>query len=145
MRSIRVLAMPTVLITNIYYLLILAWVVGINTTLSMVLVPVYHFGMKSIGYHYFTPVVAVILGEAVGHWLHDSLAKITTRHDPAGKLEPEYRLMVITISTPFMVIGIVVLGLALENTWHYMIAAVGWGLYVYVSLEVQFPEAGAHH
>ena len=35
MRPIRVLAKPTVFISTIYYLLTFAWVVGINTTLSI--------------------------------------------------------------------------------------------------------------
>lgn len=42
------------------------------------------------------------------------------------KLEPEFRLMAIAISTPFMLTGLVVLGFALEEGWHYMIAALGW-------------------
>lgn len=48
---------------------------GINTTLSIFLQPVYGFGPKQIGFFYFTPIVAVIIGEAVGHWLHDIFAK----------------------------------------------------------------------
>ena len=32
-----------------------------------------------------------------------------------------------------MLIGLVVLGFALEEAWHYMIAALGWGFYVFVS------------
>jgi hypothetical protein len=33
-----------------------------------------------------------------------------------------------------MLTGLVVLGFALEEAWHYMIAALGWGFYVFVSL-----------
>ena len=49
----------------------------------------------------------------------------------AGRLEPEARLWVIYIATPFMVAGLVLLGFSLQNGYHYMIAAVGWGLYVF--------------
>lgn len=31
-----------------------------------------------------------------------------------------------------MLTGLVVLGFALEEAWHYMIAALGWGFYVFV-------------
>jgi hypothetical protein len=129
MRPIRVLLKPTVFISTFYYLLTFAWVVGINTTLSIFLTaPPYNFGTKSIGFFYFTPVVAAILGEIVGHWLHDALATLLTHRSKEKKLEPEYRLMAMTISTPFMITGLIVLGFALEEAWHYMIAALGWGV-----------------
>lgn len=72
------------------------------------------------------PLTFGSLGEVVGHWLHDTIAGFLTKRSNEGKLEPEYRLMAITISTPFMLTGLVVLGFALENAWHYMIAALGW-------------------
>lgn len=66
----------------------------------MFLAPQYGFGPKQIGFFYFTPVVAVILGEVVGHWLHDILAKqyIGNNH---GRFEPEVRLRAIIIALPF--------------------------------------------
>ncbi|KAK4556556.1 hypothetical protein LTR86_006127 [Recurvomyces mirabilis] len=131
-RPFQVLVKPTVFIATVYYLLTFAWVVGINTTLSIfVTVPPYNFGPRSIGFFYFTPVVAALLGEAIGHWLHDAIANALTHRSKEKKLEPEYRLMAIWISTPFMIAGLIVLGFALERGWHYMIAAVGWGLYVF--------------
>ena len=48
-----------------------------------------------------------------------------------GILEPEARLWVVWLATPFMVTGVVVLGYALENGYHYMVTAVAWGLYVF--------------
>jgi hypothetical protein len=59
-----------------------AWVVGINTTLSIFLQPVYGFGPKQIGYFYFTPIIAVVIGEIVGHWLHDIFAKQYSMSSP---------------------------------------------------------------
>ncbi|KAK5164902.1 uncharacterized protein LTR77_009566 [Saxophila tyrrhenica] len=131
MRPILVLIKPTVFLSTVYYLLTFAWVVGINTTLSIFVTPLYGFGLNQIGYFYFTPIVAATLGEIAGHWLHDAIANALTRRSKEKKLEPEYRLMAIAISTPFILTGLVVLGFALENGWHYMIAAVGWGLYVF--------------
>ncbi|EXJ80123.1 hypothetical protein A1O1_08265 [Capronia coronata CBS 617.96] len=130
MRSIRVVLKPTVMISVVYYLLIFSWSVGINTTLSIFLQPLYGFGYKEIGLFYFTPIVAGLLGEISGHWLHDILAKryIRTHH---GHFEPEVRLRAIYMSTPFLVTGLVVLGFSLERGWHYMCTSIGWGFYVF--------------
>ncbi|KAF2767400.1 MFS transporter [Teratosphaeria nubilosa] len=132
MRPMRVILKPTVFISTVYYLLTFAWVVGINSTLAIFMTKdPYDFRLKGIGFFYFTPVVAALLGEAIGHWLHDAIATFLTGRSSEKKLEPEYRLMAITISTPFMGIGLIVLGFALEEGWHYMMAALGWGLYVF--------------
>ncbi len=74
-----------------------AWVVGINTTLSIFVTPLYGFGPKQIGFFYFTPIVAVILGEITGHWLHDLVAKQYIRSHN-GHFEPEVRLRAIFLS-----------------------------------------------
>ncbi|KAF2659395.1 MFS general substrate transporter [Lophiostoma macrostomum CBS 122681] len=130
MRPIRVIMKPTVFLSSLYYLLTFAWVVGINTTLSIFLTPLYNFGPKQIGFFYFTPIVAALLGETVGHWLHDAIARQYIKtHD--GHFEPETRLRAIWFSTPFMLAGLIGLGFALENAFHYMVTAVFWGLYVF--------------
>jgi hypothetical protein len=74
--------------------------------------------------------VAVLLGEAAGHWLHDVLAR---RHVRArgGRFEPEARLAAVVLATPLTVAGLVLVGQALGRGWHYMAAAAAWGLYVF--------------
>lgn len=130
MRPIRVIAKPIVLLSTVYYLFTFAWVVGINTTLAIFVTPLYSFGPKQIGYFYFTPIVAAILGEISGHWLHDQIARALTKRN-RGTFQPEFRLVALWLSTPFMLAGLILLGFALENAWHYMLAALGWGLYVF--------------
>ncbi|KAL2807769.1 major facilitator superfamily domain-containing protein [Aspergillus granulosus] len=130
MRPVTVILKPVVAWATLYYLLTFAWVVGINTTLSIFLGPLYGFGPKQIGLFYFTPVVAAILGEVTGHWLHDSLAAFSSRHN-SGRLEPEARLLATFIATPFMLAGLILLGFSLERGYHYMLTALGWGLYVF--------------
>ena len=49
MRLMRVVLKPVVPITCLSYLLILAWAVGINTTLSIFLTSLFKFGPKQIG------------------------------------------------------------------------------------------------
>jgi hypothetical protein len=51
MRPIQVIMKPIVFISTVYYLLSFAWVVGINTTLSIFVTPLYNFGPKQIGQH----------------------------------------------------------------------------------------------
>lgn len=83
-----------------------------------------------LGFFYFTPVVAAILGEVAGHWLHDFIAKAyISRH--GGRFEPEGRLFAIWFSMPFMFGGLILMGFTLEREYHYMLAALGWGLYVF--------------
>lgn len=130
LRPIKVLLKPTVFLSCMYYLLTFAWVVGINTTLSIFLTPLYNFGPLQIGYFYFTPIVAALLGEITGHWLHDRIAnQYIKAHD--GHFEPEVRLRAIYVSTPFILAGLVGLGFALEEAYHYMVTSVFWGLYVF--------------
>jgi hypothetical protein len=150
-RVFSVILKPTVFLICIFYLLVsfphspgrnlslthtpqtFGWAVGINTTLSIFLGPQYGFGLKQIGYFYFTPIVAVILGEMTGHWLHDILAKQYIRTH-AGHFEPEVRLRAIAFAIPFMVVGLVLVGQSLENNWHYMATSVSWGMYVFSAM-----------
>lgn len=75
-------------------------------------------------------MVATILGEVTGHFVFDLSARIyRSRHN--GQLAPEARLIPIYFATPLMVLGIVFLGYSLQNSWHYMVTAVTWGLFVY--------------
>lgn len=130
LRVVKVLLKPTVFLSTAYYMLTFAWVVGINTTLSIFLTPLYDFGALQIGYFYFTPCVAVLLAEITGHWLHDWNARHYTRAHK-GHFEPEARLRVIFLSLPLMLVGLVLIGQSLENAWHYMVLSISWGLYVY--------------
>ena len=90
------------------------------------LITTYHF----LGFFFFAPIVAAILAEAIGHFLHDGVAKFYVRRHH-GCLEPEARLSVIYFAFPFLITGLVVLGFALEHKWHYMVTAVAWAMYVF--------------
>lgn len=79
---------------------------------------------------YFAPVVAAILAYTLGHWLHDLLAKYHTRRSN-GHFQPESRLIVVWLAMPFMLAGLVLIGFALQRHYHYMLVALGWGLYTF--------------
>lgn len=72
---------------------------------------------------YFAPIIGSILGAVVGHWLHDLVALHHSRRH-AGHVEPEARLIITWLATPMMAVSILVLGFALQRTWHYMVIAV---------------------
>ncbi|KAK4183721.1 putative permease of the major facilitator superfamily [Podospora australis] len=129
-RTVSVLLKPIVAISCVFYALTFAWAVGINTTLAMFVTPLYGFGPKQVGFFYFTPVVAVTLGEITGHWLHDALAKQYIRSH-RGHFEPEVRLRAVLLAMPIVIVGLVLIGQSFENEWHYMVTSVTWGLYVF--------------
>lgn len=75
-------------------------------------------------------MVAVILGEIAGHWLYDTIANLNARRNN-GRVEPESRLYAIWVAMPFMVAGLILMGFAMQRQYHYMLTALGWGLYVF--------------
>jgi nitrate/nitrite transporter NarK len=95
-----------VFLSCVYYLLTFAWVLGINTALAIFLTPPYNFRPKQIEFFYFTPVVAALIGEVVGHWLHDSIARICIKKHE-GRFEPEVRLQAMWLSTLFILAGMI--------------------------------------
>jgi len=130
MRLVKVMMKPTLLISSFYSTVMFMWAIGINTTLSIFVTKLYGFGPLQIGYFYFTPVVAAILGQIIGHWLHDYLALVYMRRH-SGRIEPEARLLAAWFSAPLVIAGIVLVGFSLERGYHYMITALAWGLYVF--------------
>lgn len=54
MRPLTIIVKPVMFLAALSYLLMFAWVVGINTTLSIFLAPVYGFGAKAIGKVFFS-------------------------------------------------------------------------------------------
>ncbi|KAJ5934038.1 hypothetical protein N7466_003585 [Penicillium verhagenii] len=129
-RSLLVLGKPVILLTNLYYVCIFAWLVAINATLPIFLSSLYGFGPKQIGFMYFAPVVAAIIAYTLGHWLHDALANFYVRRNN-GVFHPESRLIIVWLAMPFMLSGLVIVGFALQRHYHYMLVALGWGLYTF--------------
>ncbi|KAJ6010876.1 hypothetical protein N7451_002288 [Penicillium sp. IBT 35674x] len=112
-----------VLTILIYYFLNSAWVVGVNTTISIWLSNKYGFSLQDIGYFYFFGIVGVLVGWFVGHFLHDAVARYyAKRHD--GRIHPEARLLLAYPATLLCALSLVLLGLSFENQWHYMVIAV---------------------
>jgi hypothetical protein len=109
------------------------WSVGINITSTILLetptaVGGYGFGPKSVGY--FTPLVAVGLGEFFGHFFNDLIAKrYIVKHN--GVFKPEARLPTTYIAAAFMIPGLIIVGQTLEKHLSYAGIIMGWGMYVF--------------
>ncbi|KAL9623395.1 MAG: hypothetical protein Q9160_002288 [Pyrenula sp. 1 TL-2023] len=129
-RPTKVILKPIIFLSCLYYMLTFAWVVGLNTTLSIFVNTLYGFGPKQIGFFYFTPIVGAGLGEIAGHWLHDFVAKSYIRKHN-GHFEPEVRLYVTFFSTPFLIAGLVLFGFSLEKEYHYMVLSVSWAMFIF--------------
>ena len=56
-------------------------------------------------------------------------AQYIQRH--AGHFEPEVRLRAVFVAAPFMIGGLILLGFCFEENYHFMVAAVGWGSYIF--------------
>jgi hypothetical protein len=111
------------------------WAVGINITSTILLeTPVaaggYGFGSRSVGFLYFTPLVAVSLGEGFGHFFNDFIAnRYVQKHE--GIFKPEARLITSYIAAAFMIPGLIIVGQTLEKHLSYAGIVMGWGMYVF--------------
>jgi hypothetical protein len=109
--------------------------IGINITSSILLETPreaggYGFSAKGVGFVYFTPVVAVILGEIFGHFFNDFLAnRYINRHD--GLFRPEARLPANYLAAVLMIPGLIIVGQALHHLLSWGAIVMGWGMYVF--------------
>lgn len=134
-RLLAVAIKPILLPTLLYYAMSFSWSVGINITSSILLETPrdaggYGFSARGVGFVYFTPVVAVILGERFGHFFNDYLAnRYIKRH--AGVFRPEARLPANYLAALVMIPGLIIVGQALAHLLSWGAIVMGWGMYVF--------------
>jgi MFS family permease len=71
--------------------------------------------------------VGVLVGWFAGHWLHDLCGKLYAARNN-GRIDPEARLIITYPATVLLTICLIIIGLGLQNHWHYMVLAVFAGL-----------------
>ena len=81
------------------------------------------------GLFYFAGITGAILGDIIGHWLHDFVGAVYAKYH-GGRIHPEARLITTWLSLPLMVAGLVVMAFALQRHWHYIIIAVFWSIQI---------------
>lgn len=160
MRLVEVFAKPVCWIIFFVYALSFMWAVGINVTSSIIFglpkaVGGYGFSLTTISYLYFTPLVALFIGEVrlaflstkedrapleraltwdlplqvFGHYANDWVAaRYVRRHN--GLFRPEARLPPYFVAVAVMIPGLILVGQALEHHLNVGLIVVGWGLYV---------------
>ncbi|GAA5976187.1 hypothetical protein JCM11641_001075 [Rhodosporidiobolus odoratus] len=134
MRLVEVFIKPVSWVVFVIYALSFMWAVGINITSSILFATPkeaggYGFNLKTISFLYFTPLVALIIGEIIGHFLNDYVAnRYIKKH--AGLFKPECRLPVFFGAAVLMIPGLCIVGVALQRQLSVAAVIVGWGMYV---------------
>ena len=114
----------------IYYGMSFMWAVGINITSSILFatpteVGGYGFSELTVGLLYFTPIIAVTMGEIFGHFFNDWLAnRYIKKHN--GIFRPEARLTVNYLGAFFMLPGLILVGQALHHHLNVGAIIMGW-------------------
>lgn len=67
--------------------------------------------------------MGVTLGWLVGHWMHDAFGRYYAKRH-GGRIDPEARLTISYPATCIMAVSLIVIGLGIQNHWHYMVLAV---------------------
>lgn len=129
MRPVVAISKLPVLLCTVYYFLNFAWVIGVNTTISIWLTSIYKFTPYNLGFFYFAPIIGALVGAILGHWLHDSIGNYYTRRH-SGHIEPEARLIIIWLATPTMAVSVLVLGFALQRVYHWIVIAVFFAMQI---------------
>jgi hypothetical protein len=96
--------------------------------------------LKGARFFYFGPLIAILLGFGAGHYPNDALARLYERRHN-GVLEPEARLWIVILAAPFQWVGLI-LGISLQNSYHYMWTNYAWDLLL--SLMVSTTGLGAY-
>lgn len=124
---------PIIPVTVLIYGVVFMWSIGINQSSSVLLetpqaLGGYGLSAKSIGYVYFTPIVATLIGEGFGHFYNDYLVRRhAKRHN--NTFVPEVRLWATYPMAIIMVPGLVLVGQTLERHLHWVGIVFGWGMY----------------
>jgi len=122
---------PHLLSIMVFEALVFGFSIGINVTNAVFLgsPPPFGYGFSqfAIAGVYATPMVAVIIGELIGHFANDAIMRITTKRNH-GVFEAESRLWACYIGMPLYICGFVVLGAAFQKHLSVWAVVMGWGI-----------------
>ncbi|KAI0000632.1 MFS general substrate transporter [Russula compacta] len=122
---------PHLLSIAVFEALLFGFGIGVNVTNVVFLAtppPLgYGFSQYAIAGAYATPMIAVFIGELIGHFANDAIMHAATRRNH-GVFEAESRLWACYIAIPLYICGFVVLGAALQNHLSVGALVMGWGI-----------------
>ncbi|KZT10572.1 MFS general substrate transporter [Laetiporus sulphureus 93-53] len=121
---------PHILSILVFEGVIFGFTTAINTTTAVFLAESppkgYGFSEYAIAGTYGTPIVAVLLGEQIGHYLNDWIMEVCIRRNK-GVFEAEMRLWTCYVSVLLYVAGFIVLGASMERL-SIAGLVLGWGI-----------------
>jgi len=122
---------PHLLSILVFEALLFGFGIGINVTNVVFLgspSPAgFGFSQYAIAGAYATPIVAVIIGEIIGHFANDAIMRATTRRNQ-GVFEAESRLWACYVAVPLYVCGFLALGAAFQKHDSVGALVMGWGI-----------------
>ncbi|KAF2235849.1 MFS transporter [Viridothelium virens] len=113
-------------LTVIFIMVLVAWVIGINTTISLLVVPPpYSFSPSAEAVSWVAPMIGAGLGELWGYWFNDFLLRRHLRtHE--GSYTVENRLWGVYTPAVIAFVGLILYGQALQHTLHWIALLVAW-------------------
>ena len=118
---------PQIFFLSVIYITVLfAWVVGVTTTITEILVPPpYSFSEQGIALSFIAPLTGAILGEILGHFFHDWLCdRYVRKHD--GLYVLENRLWGAYTPSLLAFGSLILYGQALKFSLHWSALLVAW-------------------
>ncbi|KAF1837912.1 MFS general substrate transporter [Decorospora gaudefroyi] len=120
---------PAVAYTALTYGTLLASLALMSSVQAVYLLqPPYNFGPSGVGLMNIAPFVGSCIGFFVGGYLNDRSIRWFSKRN-GGIYEPEMRLWLALAAAVLLPAGIVMFGLALVRGVHWMVLAVGFGLF----------------
>ncbi|KAJ5609673.1 hypothetical protein N7528_010240 [Penicillium herquei] len=121
-------SIPAVFFMAVQYGIMTACTTVPVTTLSSVMtLPPYNFGSAQVGLMGIPPFLGTSLGALICGPLSDYIALRLARRNN-GIFEPEMRLWLTLIFTPFVPAGLFMFGIGLNNGSHWLLPAFGLGV-----------------
>ena len=133
MRLAIVISKPIVFPLMVWFSLTFMWAIGINVTSSILIATPppagYGYSLTGTSFVYFTPVVALIIGELIGHWANDWIQYYFARKHH-GNFVPEVRLYSTWPALVLCVVGLTIVGQTLQYHYNVVGIIIPWGMYV---------------
>lgn len=120
---------PQIFFLTVFYVMVLvAWVIGVNVTISLLVTPPpYAWSFQKQALSWLAPLIGALIGEVWGHWFNDFLQRTYIRkHNGAYVLEN--RLWGAYAPTIIGMTGLILYGQSFQNTLHWMVILVAWAM-----------------